>query len=161
MDTVTALAQEGTFRSSGDTAVPAHSSAPAPARIAPSIDDRLHVPDTGSCTAVNDLLSRVGDKWTIRVIGSLGDGPLRFNELRRTIDAISQRMLTRTLRVLERDGLVRRLVEPSVPPKVEYSLTPLGHSLQAPVRALGQWALDNRAAVARSRENYDALAQDG
>ncbi|KHL26225.1 hypothetical protein PK98_07005 [Croceibacterium mercuriale] len=116
----------------------------------------MHIPDHGACTAVNDVLARVGDKWTIRVIMALGDGPRRFNALKREIDAISQRMLTRTLRVLERDGLVRRLVEPSVPPRVEYSLTPLGHSLQGPVTVIGQWAIDKRIEVARARAHYDA-----
>jgi DNA-binding HxlR family transcriptional regulator len=116
----------------------------------------LHVPDHGACTAVNDVLARVGDKWTIRVIMALGAGPLRFNALKREIDAISQRMLTRTLRVLERDGLVRRLVEPSVPPRVEYSLTPLGRSLQEPVTVIGQWAMDKRIEVARARADYDS-----
>jgi len=140
MATLTTPAQEGTPLSEGHTDVPA----------------LLHVPDHGSCTAVNDVLARVGDKWTIRVIMALGTGPLRFNALRREIDAISQRMLTRTLRVLERDGLVRRLVEPSVPPRVEYSLTPLGRSLQQPVSVIGQWAMDNRVQVARARADYDA-----
>lgn len=140
MATQTTFAQEGTFLSEG------HSDVPAP----------LHVPDHGACTAVNDVLARVGDKWTIRVIMALGPAPLRFNALKREIDAISQRMLTRTLRVLERDGLVRRLVEPSVPPRVEYSLTPLGHSLQGPVTVIGQWAMDKRMEVARARAHYDA-----
>ena len=140
MATLTTFAQEGTFLSEG------HKDVPAP----------LQVPDHGACTAVNDVLARVGDKWTIRVIMALGTGPLRFNALKREIDTISQRMLTRTLRVLERDGLVRRLVEPSVPPRVEYSLTPLGRSLQAPVTVIGQWAMDKRMEVARARADYDA-----
>ncbi|WP_121116691.1 winged helix-turn-helix transcriptional regulator [Croceibacterium ferulae] len=140
MATQTIIAQEGTFLSEGHTDVPAP----------------LQVPDHGACTAVNDVLARVGDKWTIRVIMALGTGPLRFNALKREIDAISQRMLTRTLRVLERDGLVRRLVEPSVPPRVEYSLTPLGRSLQEPVTVIGQWAMDKRGEVARARADYDA-----
>lgn len=143
MATTTELAQEGTSLSGGHTDVPAP----------------FHVPDHGSCVAVNDILARVGDKWTIRVIMALGAGPLRFNALKREIDAISQRMLTRTLRVLERDGLVDRVVEPSVPPRVEYSLTPLGHSLQGPVTVIGRWAIDKRAQVAAARANYDARGE--
>ncbi|WP_347304284.1 helix-turn-helix domain-containing protein [Croceibacterium sp. TMG7-5b_MA50] len=145
MATLSIDAQEGTSMSDGHTGV---------------TTPPLQVPDHGSCTAVNDVLARVGDKWTIRVIMALGAGPQRFNALRRQIDAISQRMLTRTLRVLERDGLVRRLVEPSVPPKVEYSLTPLGRSLQAPVTVIGQWAIDNRMQVARARADYDGREDD-
>src|SRR5690606_22942521 len=104
---------------------------------------------------VTEVLSRVGDKWTMQVVMSLGEGALRFNGLRRAIDGISQRMLTRTLRNLERDGLVSRTVTPSVPPRVDYALTPLGRSLVVPVTALGDWAVLNREAIAAAREQFD------
>ncbi len=91
----------------------------------------------------------------MQVVMSLGEGPLRFNELRRAIDGISQRMLTRTLRGLERDGLVSRAVTPSVPPRVDYALTALGQSLKLPVNALGAWAVGNREAIAGARAKFD------
>src|ERR1700744_5798909 len=92
------------------------------------------------CQRVGEVLARVGDKWTVLVINELGDGPKRFNQLRRDIAAVSQRMLTLTLKNLERDGLVSRTVTASVPPRVDYALTDLGASMLVPVRALGQWA---------------------
>src|SRR5215469_14760640 len=95
---------------------------------------------TGECIAVSDVLARVGDKWSVLVVTRLGAGPMRFNELRRTVGGISQRMLTLTLRGLERDGLVTRTVFPTIPPRVDYELTPLGQSLWKPVEALGAWA---------------------
>src|SRR6266508_106791 len=95
----------------------------------------LHVPE--ECRAVSEVLARVGDKWTVLVVTMLGEGPKRFNELRRALGSISQRMLTLTLRCLERDGLVTRTVFPSIPPHVEYELTRLGHSLLEPVSELG------------------------
>ena len=107
------------------------------------------------CQTVTEVLSRVGDKWSMQVVMSLGAGSLRFNELLRAVAGISQRMLTRTLRGLERDGLVCRTVTPSVPPRVDYALTPLGRSLVAPVSALGEWAVANREAIAASRERFD------
>ena len=100
-------------------------------------------------------MARVGDKWSMHVVMNLSHGPLRFNQLRREIDGISQRMLTRTLRGLERDGLVARVVTPSVPPRVDYSLTSLGHSLRAPVAELGVWIMANRAAINRARTEFD------
>ncbi len=87
----------------------------------------------GSCLAVRDVLSRVGDKWSVLVVTLLCGGPRRFNELRRTIEGISQRMLTLTLRGLERDGLVTRTVYPTVPPRVDYELTTMGRTLLEPV----------------------------
>ncbi|GGE30421.1 HxlR family transcriptional regulator [Agaricicola taiwanensis] len=117
----------------------------------------MHVTET--CRPVTEILARIGDKWSILVVKCLADGPMRFNELRRGIGGISQRMLTLTLRGLERDGLVSRTVTPTVPPRVDYELTELGHSLQAAVRALGDWAIANRAAVEAARSRYDlALA---
>ena len=110
------------------------------------------------CRAVSDVLARVGDKWSVLVVTRLGGGPLRFNELRRTIGGISQRMLTLTLRGLERDGLVTRSVFPTVPPRVEYGLTALGRDLLQPVSALGDWALRNQGKIAKAREQFDGSA---
>ena len=87
----------------------------------------MHLP--ADCRAVSDVLARIGDKWSVLVVSRLGDGPLRFSELRRSIGGISQRMLTLTLRGLERDGLITRTVFPTIPPRVDYALTPLGRDL--------------------------------
>ena len=105
---------------------------------------------------MSEVLARVGDKWTVLVVSTLGDGPKRFNELRKALGSISQRMLTLTLRGLERDGLVTRTVFPTVPPKVEYALTRLGRSLLDPVSGLGLWARKNRAAIEDARQRFDA-----
>jgi DNA-binding HxlR family transcriptional regulator len=102
------------------------------------------------------MLGRMGDKWTIMTIAMLVQQPTRFNELKRKIGGISQQMLTRTLRSLEGDGLVSRKVHPSVPPQVEYSLTPLGQSLAQPLLALGNWVLDNMGAIQSHREQVSA-----
>ena len=109
-----------------------------------------------NCQAVSEVLARVGDKWTGLVVKILGRGPMRFNELKRTIEGISQRMLTLTLRALERDGLVTRTVFPSVPPRVEYELTVLGRSLLQPVSALAAWAIDHRGSIDGARKKFDA-----
>jgi DNA-binding HxlR family transcriptional regulator len=108
------------------------------------------------CRAISDVLARIGDKWSVLVVTRLGQGPMRFNELRRAIGGISQRMLTLTLRGLERDGLVTRTVFATVPPRVDYALTPLGRDLLEPVSALGAWALRNQPRIARARERFDA-----
>jgi DNA-binding HxlR family transcriptional regulator len=108
------------------------------------------------CQAVNAVLARVGEKWSVLIIMMLKDGPRRFNELKRIVDGISQRMLTLTLRGLERDGLVTRTVYPTIPPRVEYELTALGHSLAKPVAALGAWALDHRAEIDAAKRRFDA-----
>jgi DNA-binding HxlR family transcriptional regulator len=109
-----------------------------------------------NCQGVSPVLSRVGDKWSVLIVVLLGgDEPRRFNELKRLIGGITQRMLTRTLRGLERDGLVTRTMFPTIPPRVEYALTPLGRSLSKPVRALAVWAQANHAKIAEARENYD------
>src|SRR5712691_4965378 len=92
------------------------------------------------CRAVSEVLARVGDKWTVLVVSALGEGPMRFNELRRALGSISQRMLTLTVRGLERDGLVTRTAFPTIPPRVDYALTRLGRTLLEPVAALGKWA---------------------
>ena len=113
------------------------------------------VPASATCKAVNDILARIGDKWSVLIVMSLGDGSFRFNELKRRTEGISQRMLTLTLRGLERDGLVERTFVATIPPKVSYALTALGRSLREPVTSLGQWAIAHRGAVERSRTSYD------
>ena len=137
METATRPAQEGTLPSDRDTGV------------------TLEVHDAPQCSAVNDILARVGDKWSVRVVMALEGGSRRFNQLRRDIPAISQRMLTRTLRLLERDGLVSRTVTPSVPPRVDYALTPLGKSLCDPVARLGNWVIANIGRVEAARAVFD------
>ena len=113
-------------------------------------------PSNPVCGTISTLLARIGDKWTVLVVSTLGEGPRRFNELRREIPSVSQRMLTLTLRNLERDGLVSRTVTPSIPPRVDYALTELGCSLLKPVNALSQWALDNVEAIHSAQARYDA-----
>jgi DNA-binding HxlR family transcriptional regulator len=128
----TMWAQEGTFMS------PRHN----------------HVP--GKCLAVREVLNRVGDKWSVQVVGMLGDGKKRFSELRNGIEGISQRMLTLTLKGLERDGLITRTVYPIVPPRVEYELTKLGRSLLQPITGLAKWAGNNREKIQTARTRYDS-----
>lgn len=110
-----------------------------------------------NCSAMSDVLNRIGDKWSVMVVGMLGrNGTLRFNELKRMINGVSQRMLTLTLRNLERDGLVTRTIYPEVPPRVEYSLTQLGKTLQGPISALWDWSAENHEAIIDARAAYDA-----
>ena len=113
----------------------------------------LHVPE--DCRAISQVLARVGDKWTVLVVSNLGDGPKRFNELRKALGSISQRMLTLTLRGLERDGLVTRTVYPTIPPRVDYELTKLGRSLLEPVSGLSLWARKHRLAMEDARSRFD------
>jgi DNA-binding HxlR family transcriptional regulator len=113
---------------------------------------------TGDCRAIGGVLARIGDKWSVLIVSRLGDGPMRFNELKRNVGGISQRMLTLTLRGLERDGLITRTVYPSVPPRVDYELTALGRSLLVPVSALGDWALKNRGKIEDARAKFDRAA---
>jgi DNA-binding HxlR family transcriptional regulator len=108
---------------------------------------------------VRKTLDRVGDKWSLLVMAKLNGGTLRFTELRRQIDGISQRMLTLTLRQLERDGLVRRTVYAVVPPRVDYNLTALGTTLLDPIHALVQWTLAHQPEVAEARRTYDERAE--
>jgi DNA-binding HxlR family transcriptional regulator len=131
------VAQEGTFMLQGHTQFP-------------------DAPPHAACMALREALNRVGDKWSVQVIGSLGAGPRRFSELRRTIDGVSQRMLTLTLRGLERDGLVTRTVTPTTPPRVDYGLTPMGRTLLVPVMALAAWAEEHRVAMQQARGVFDA-----
>jgi DNA-binding HxlR family transcriptional regulator len=113
----------------------------------------MHLP--GDCKAISAVLARIGDKWTVLVVNFLGSGAKRFSEIRREVGGISQRMLTLTLRALERDGLVTRTVHPTNPPRVEYALTPLGVSLLEPVQALGTWAIDNQGTMEDARARFD------
>lgn len=111
------------------------------------------------CKRINEVLSRVGNRWSVLVVISLSEyGTLRFNELRRNL-GISQRMLSLTLRELARDGLVSRTQYPTIPPKVEYTLTPMGESFREPVSVLGHWALENLGRIDAAREKYDAVAE--
>jgi DNA-binding HxlR family transcriptional regulator len=117
-----------------------------------------HGEDPEVCDAISDLLARIGDKWSLLIVSTLGAGPLRFNELRRQVTDISQKMLSSTLKVLERDGLVSRTVTPSVPPQVDYALTDLGRELQGPVSALAEWTAANTPRIMAARAEYDARA---
>lgn len=108
-----------------------------------------------NCRAVSAVLARVGDKWTVLVIVLLGDGPKRFNEIKRMIDGISQRMLTFTLRALERDGLVTRTVYPTVPPRVDYELTDFGCLLREAVEPLLAWAKNHAVDIADAQNTFD------
>ncbi len=119
------------------------------------IEANISVPDgalsASDCKGLADVLASVGDKWTIMVVGALSRGPLRYNEVRRRVGGISQRMLTLTLKRLEADGIVTRTVLPSVPPRVDYELTRLGQTLRGALVPLHVWASENGAAVARNR----------
>jgi DNA-binding HxlR family transcriptional regulator len=108
------------------------------------------------CQAISETLARIGDKWTVLVVELLAGGPMRFNEIRRTIGNISQRMLTLTLRELERDGLVTRTVYPTIPPRVEYQLTKLGRTLREPLIAVAEWVRKHRPAMVEARKLFDA-----
>jgi DNA-binding HxlR family transcriptional regulator len=115
-------------------------------------------PSNPVCRTISTLLSRIGDKWTVLVVQTLSDGPKRFNELRREIPSVSQRMLTLTLRNLERDGLVSRTVTPTIPPRVDYELTDLGQSLQKPICGLATWATENVETIHAAQARFDAEA---
>jgi len=106
------------------------------------------------------ILDRIGDRWTVLIIGALGAGTLRFNELRRRVEGISQKMLTQTLRELERDGIVHRTVHPEVPVRVEYRLTESGESLRGPLRALEEWSIEHLGSVLADQERYDRRGTD-
>lgn len=142
---------------------------PVPDALHVPVPDALHVPvpDGGGCGAdhatseVRRVLDRVGDKWSVLILGTLSGGPLRFTELLHGISGISQRMLTLNLRQLERDGLVSRTVHAVVPPRVDYELTDLGRTLLPPVLALVQWAMENTDEIQGHREGFDAQAAGG
>jgi DNA-binding HxlR family transcriptional regulator len=127
---------------SGHTGVPTPAREPEPA------------PQANGCP-VRDVIERVGDKWSVLLVAQMHNGPRRFSELLHATDGLSQRMLTRTLRLLERDGLVWREVRPTTPPQVSYGLTPLGESLASPLEALADWAVQHRAEVQHARQVYD------
>jgi DNA-binding HxlR family transcriptional regulator len=134
--------------------VPASDAAGEKATSVP-LSDSLH---NAGCRNVQPVLNRVGDKWSMLIVMILSQGPRRFNDLKRQIDGISQRMLTLTLRGLERDGLVSRTAEASVPPRVTYALTDLGESLRAPVAALGEWSIAHIACIRAAQERFDLRA---
>jgi DNA-binding HxlR family transcriptional regulator len=122
-------------------------------------NDKLTAEFDTDCGATRQILTRVGDKWSVLTVVLLGEATMRFNELRRALDGISQRMLTSTLRGLERDGLVKRTVHPTNPPQVDYALTALGESLLEPVRVLAVWAQGHRAEVMQAREAFDSAVR--
>ncbi len=120
----------------------------------------LHIPqpierESADCRAVSQVLARVGDKWSVLIVMLLDAGPRRFNDIKRMVGGISQRMLTLTLRGLERDGLVTRTQFPTIPPRVDYELTDLGRSLSKPVQELGLWARSNQAEIAAAQRLFD------
>ena len=112
------------------------------------------------CRAVSELLGRVGDKWTVLIVKALFARSYRFNELKRQVGGISQQMLTRTLKLLERDGMVARHVRPTLPPQVDYELTGLGRSLAGPVLALADWSFANLPQIHTNRAAYDAALDE-
>ena len=112
-------------------------------------------PSSPVCRTISTLLARIGDKWTVLVVQTLGEGSKRFNELRREIPSVSQRMLTLTLRNLERDGLVSRTVTPTIQPRVDYELTELGRSLQKPICGLADWALEHVGEIHEAQARFD------
>jgi DNA-binding HxlR family transcriptional regulator len=113
--------------------------------------------DPTTCSQVREVLSLVGDKWSVLIVKVLSDGTLRFSEVRKAMPGISQRMLTRTLRALERDGLLTRTVEPTVPPSVYYELTPLGKTLMEPLIALARWTTASYPQIAEAQKRFDRL----
>lgn len=126
----------------------------------PSDQGEVLLHQASACMTVSDVLSRIGDKWTVLVIVTLSRGSLRFSEIEREIGNISKKMLTSTLRALERDGMVERSVTPSRPPRVDYTLTDLGRELREPLMALGQWAGANAGRIEAARLRFD-LAETG
>jgi DNA-binding HxlR family transcriptional regulator len=123
-----------------------------PSKVAVTMAGHL---DSGECPKISQVLARIGEKWSVLIIIMLAARSHRFSELKRAIGGVSQRMLTLSLRGLERDGLVKRTVFPVVPPRVEYELTPLGRSLHMPVSALGEWARGHLAEIDAAREAFD------
>ena len=115
---------------------------------------------SAGCKNVAPVLNRVGDKWSMLIVMILSGGSKRFSELKREIDGISQRMLTLSLRGLERDGLLTRTVTPSIPPRVDYELTELGVGLRAPVKALGEWAIEHIGCIRAAQQRFDAARAD-
>jgi DNA-binding HxlR family transcriptional regulator len=126
----------------------------AKAKLKLVADDMAHEGEA-NCKALAQILDRVGDKWTIMVVGVLSHGPMRFNALQREIPGVSHRMLTMTLRGLERDGLVKRTAFATIPPRVDYELTPVGQSLTEPLLALAGWARGQQASIEAARAAFD------
>jgi DNA-binding HxlR family transcriptional regulator len=118
-------------------------------------------PTVDNCRATREILDRIADKWSLFVIAMLRDGPRRFNELRREVEGISQRMLTLTLRGLERDGLVTRTMYPTIPPRVDYELTEVAKGLLGPVMGLVMWAEQNKEFIEDARKKFDENAEAG
>ena len=116
-----------------------------------------HIAETEDCQQISQMLSRVGDKWSMLVVTYLGEEGMRFSELRRGIGNISQKMLTTSLRNLERDGFVKRTVLPTSPPRVDYELTDLGRELLVPVAGLADWTRENVHRIETARKEYDLL----
>src|SRR5882672_9758496 len=128
-------------------------------KIVPVLPPQPHL--DSDCRGVASILARVGDKWSVFVIMLLGNGPRRFSAIKRMVGGISQRMLTLTLRGLERDGLVTRTVFPTIPPRVDYELTDLGRGLSKPVEALGKWAFDHQPEIEDARARFDGRNEAG
>ncbi len=122
------------------------------------LEGRRQSPTVNAACPIRDVLDRVGDKWSLLIVLTLAEKPIRFGELRRQIGDISQRMLTETLRKLQRDGLLSRRVFPSTPPAVEYALTDLGRSLLAPVAALTEWSEIHHGTIKAARVSFDSLS---
>ena len=114
-----------------------------------------------ACRAEVETLALIGDKWTVMVVAALSKGPIRYSEIRRRVEGISQRMLTLTLKGLEQDGLVTRTMFPTIPPRVDYELTKLGRKLIVPLKALSKWARENRPAMLAAREAFQRRGQLG
>jgi DNA-binding HxlR family transcriptional regulator len=146
-------AQEGTAMILGHSQVTL--GGPSGAELEARLERGDYVALQDDCRPVVEIMTRIGDKWSVLLLMLLGNGPKRFNEMRRLIGGISQRMLTLTLRGLERDGLVSRTVFASVPPRVDYALTELGHSLRQPISALGEWAYTHRPVIEHARDCFD------
>jgi DNA-binding HxlR family transcriptional regulator len=123
------------------------------------VPKEVRSPSAEGCKSTREILDRIGDKWSLYLIITLANGVRRFNELRRGIDGISQRMLTLTLRGLERDGLVTRTMYPTIPPRVDYELTELGRTLLEPVMALVSWADNNKGVIAKAQQRFDEAVE--
>ena len=121
---------------------------------------RFEPPAQHDCRALADTLARVGDKWTVMVVGTLTHGPMRYSQIRRAIDGISQRMLTLTLKGLEQDGLVSRTMYPTIPARVDYELTDLGQTLTIPLQVLYHWAAEHRPAIEAARQRFAEKPRD-
>jgi DNA-binding HxlR family transcriptional regulator len=126
--------------------------------MSPRSKSEFIICDESNCAPIREILDRVGDKWSLYIITVLHGGALRFNEIKREVDGISQRMLTLTLRSLERDGLLTRTVSGSAPLRVDYELTSMGRSLRTPIVGLITWAIDNRSRMEKARAAYDRRA---